>query len=240
MIATRKNLRDLHRFLTGLRVLLMALAVAGMVLTTVVADLLWRRAVVDQAQTDLRRMAVLMAARMAEDVHELGQQKALLRLRETLAMPTGGMGFHLALVSADGRVLAATTGAPVEESDLWPASASMRGRPYREVDLAGERCLAASVRVRGTKWALVVIQPRASLLPDRTASHWLLVLTAALIVVTASVVLHNVALRVRAEEAAREAEKVAEGLVDAMDGVAAAGIISAESGQILKANQGLA
>ncbi|MCX7599777.1 MAG: ATP-binding protein, partial [Armatimonadetes bacterium] len=46
--------------------------------------------------------------------------------------------------------------------------------------------------------------------------------------------------RVRAEEAAREAEKVAEGLVDAMDGVAAAGIISAESGQILKANQGLA
>lgn len=240
MFATRKSARDLHRLLTALRIALMVLAVGGMLLLTAVTQSLWRREVLQQALADVQRMATLVAARTAQDVQDLGQAAALARLRRTLAMPTGGMGFHVALLSPDWRVLAATTGAPVEEGGLWPAAASAPTYPQGQIDLAGERYLAAFVKVTGTNWVLVVLQLKTALLPHAAASDWLVLLAAALVVLTVGVVLHNVALRARAEEAAREAENAAEGLVDVLDGLGIAGIIDGESGRVLKANQGLA
>lgn len=211
-----------------------------MVLTTAVSDVLWRRAVIEQAQADVQRLAVLMAARTAQDMADLGEAEALARLRKTLAMPTSGMGFHVALLSQDWRVLAATTGAPVEEGGFWPAAASKRGYPLGEIDLAGERYLAAFVKVSGANWVVAVVQAKTALLPDATVSHWLVLVAAALLVITVGVSLHSVAVRAKLEDAAREAEKAAEGLVDVLDGLGIAGLVDVESGRIVKANAGLA
>jgi len=233
--------RDLYRLAAGLRVVLLVLAVGGMVLTAAVSDCLWRRAVIEQARVDLQRLAVLMAARTAQDVADLGEAEALTRLRKTLAMPTSGMGFQVALLSRDWRVLAATTGAPVEEGDFWPAvPKSPPARARREIDIAGERYLAAFVRVSGADWELTVFQPKAALLPDTAASHWLVLATAALLVLTVGMLLHTAAVRARTEEKALEARAAALALAEAAEQLAMAAVVDADSGRIVKANHDLA
>lgn len=232
--------RNLYGVLARLRIGLLVLAVGSMVLTTAATDVLWRRAVIEQAQADAQRLAVLMAARAAQDMADLGEAQALARLRKTLAIPTGGMGFHVALLSRDWRVLAVTTGAPVEEGSFWPAAASKQAYPMGEIDLGGQRYLVTFVKVSGADWVVAVVQAKTALLPAATASHWLVLVAAVLLVLTVGLSLHSVAMRAKLEDAAREAEKAAEGLVDVLDGLGIAGLLNAENGQILKANADLA
>lgn len=233
----RARARELFGLAITLRVALVATAVVGLIVTTAVSDLLWRRSVALEAQTDLLRMATVMAAQTARDVADEGATRALVRLRRTLATPTSGMGFSTVVLTPQSTVLAATTGAPIGEGEAWPVGPIRHESPKGELDVGGNRYLVAYIHISGTEWVLASIEPVADVLPDVSFSHWLVLLFFVLLLGTVGVFLHNTEVRSRVAEQAMESERMARGLVDLMDSVGVAALVNVETGELLKTNE---
>jgi PAS domain S-box-containing protein len=220
---------------------LVAVAVVGMTALTTVDEVVGRGAAESRARTELLRLATLTAAQVAQDASTSGTASALTHVSRTLAIPTSGMGFYINLLSKTGVVLAATTGAPVEEGGSWPLGPlTVREQTRPKLSLRGDTYLVTVVQVGGTEWTVAALQDESSIVPATGVSRWLVLLVLVLAVVAVGVVLHNTAVRAMAQEDRSETEATALALVEMMEGVGPAALVNVDTGEFIRANQDLA
>ncbi len=111
-------------------------------------------------QQEVRRATTFAAMQLGASVAQRGRDATLKFFREQMWVSVGGIGYHMAIIDADDKILASTSGSPFIPGDTAATVLGEAKIPgLTSTTLEGQDFLISLAPVHDTPWSLAVMTP---------------------------------------------------------------------------------